>query len=1152
MPSPLNPYKTVFFCFLMCVLHITARTQEYPNSLLWSISGNGLKKTSFLFGTIHLQDKRVFGFTDSVYHSIQSAEGFAMEVHPDSMVLSMFMNVQSVASKPLKKAMSRREYMKLKDKLVKEWKVDPEKLSVSDAYQLKKKLSMPDLRKDDMPAIVDLYLYSIARDQGKSISGLEKINDQLSLLKEVEENFNPQELVGDEAVEKNFIENMINVYVREDLNKIMKMQAMMGEQYEDKVLNSRNRVMVENIDSLMHSLSYFVAIGAAHLPGPKGVIQLLRDRGYKVEPVISSNHLPPGAYQYKNHTKWETFSDPLQGYTIAMPGKVVPLSLQDGLITVNNHMDFANMKFYYISSFSVAQNIKSQSPDSLFENFLSSFAGKQQQAVIEKKRMKFKDSIEVMEMVAKDNNSSYFMKLRLALLNGRLYMIGVGSQRLEALKDEKTLYYFNSFEPSNKNFIRASHPLTDMGFTVVFPVPPSKKEEVEQSDPSVQTYQYNAPDAATGIYYVVVASSVKPTYILSGDTSYFNTVMEGFSARTGMKILYSADTVVAGCKARYFISQDNSNSVISKVLMLKRGGQVFNLIASVENDNADHPDLQNFFSSVSIAPYHNKSWKNYSTPNGVFSTWSPGVLVQKENDNQPEEPGKQSYYAFDTALAVTYEINIDSINEYTWSKNDTALLHHWMQDFILDDQHLLSYQYFKEGVIRGVEMNIATEEKSVIKKVKVVIDGFKKYTAYAFLPENQVNEPNQLRFFKEWKMRDGSQHEQVFKNTPARLLASLKSSDSLQREGAMDALYGAVFDRSDFSSILKAAIESNENFQADLRSRLLFTKLSDIADDKAIDELKNAYLNVRNDQQKLDFRILKTLADIHSEKSYTAIKDLMQLRRPSKGEAFGFIYSLADSLSLAKNIYESLLQFSGDSSLALPLFYLHHKMLENEIVSVADLKKHFLQLDHGLKVIYAMVKNSTDNSSYWDIDPVTSVLATLASEEADSWLNRLLTLTPTEIKLEAAMHLLQRNKEVSKNELLNIAKDPRHRIYLYERLALIRKTKLFPSAYNNQQQFGEGYLYNIEEDGQPAEMIFVTQVDEIYNGKKSAFLLYKVVFEADGETMNYLGIAGPFRKGTTTIEQVENVSGLYYKQEYIPGLEKKFLKNYLQQFVEAD
>jgi uncharacterized protein YbaP (TraB family) len=1138
----------------MCVLTITTRAQEYPNSLLWSISGNGLKKTSFLFGTIHLQDKRVFGFTDSVYHSIQSAEGFAMEVHPDSMVLSMFMNVQSVGSKPLKKAMSRREYMKLKEKLVKEWKVDPEKLSVSDAYQLKKKLSMPDLRKDDMPAIVDLYLYSIARDQGKSISGLEKINDQLNLLKEVEENFNPQELVGDDAVEKNFIENMISVYVKEDLNKIMKMQAMMGEQYEDKVLNGRNRVMVENIDSLMRSLSYFVAIGAAHLPGPKGVIQLLRDRGYKVEPVISSNHLPPGAYQYKNQTKWEVFNDPLQGYTIAMPGKVVPLNLQDGLITVNNHMDFANMKFYYISSFSVAQNLKSQNPDSLFENFLSSFAGKQQQAIIEKKRMKFKDSIEVIEMVAKDNNSSYFMKLRLALVNGRLYMIGVGSQRLEALKDEKTQYYFNSFEPTNKNFVRTSHPLTDMGFTVLFPVPPSKKEEVEQSDPSVHTYQYNAPDAATGIYYVVVASSVKPTYILSGDTAYFNTVMEGFTARTGMKILYSADTVVAGCNARYFMSQDNSNSVISKVLMLKRGGQVFNLIASVENDNADHPDLQNFFSSVSLAPYHNRSWKKYSTTNGEFSTWAPGILEQKDNEFETEETGKQSYYAFDSVLAVTYEINIDSLNGYTWSKNDTALLHHWMQDFILDDQYLLSYQYFKEGMLRGVEMKIATDDKSVIKKVRVVIDGFKKYTAYAFIPAKQVNEPNQLRFFSEWKIKEGHHHEQVFKNTPAKLLDALNSADSMRRESAIEALYGAVFDSSDFSPLLKAAVEpdSKGGFQADLKSRLLFNKLSAIADDKVIDELKDAYLHLRDNQQNIDFRILKTLADIQSERSYAAIKELMHLRAPSKGEAFSLVYSLADSLSLAKSIYESLIKFSGDSSLALPLFYLHHKMLENGIVSAGDLKRHFFQLDQGLKVIYAMIKNSNDNSSYWDIDPVTSVLAGLVSEEADNWLNRLLTLSPAEIKLEAAMQLIQRNRNIPKNEMLNIAKDPRQRISLYERLALVRKQKLFPSAYNTQQYFGEGYLYNIDDDEQPAEVTFLTEVDEIYQGKKCTFLLYKVVFDSEGETMSYLGIAGPFTKGSVTIEQVENVSGLYYRQEYIPGLEKRFLKNYLQQFIEED
>ncbi len=1152
MPNPLNPRKSSLLVFLLYFTSLSTQAQEYPNSLLWSISGNGLKKTSFLFGTIHLQDKRVFGFTDSVYHSIQSAEGFAMEVHPDSMMLNMFMNVQTVNSKPLKKAMNRKEYQKLRNKLVKEWKVDPDKLSVSDAYQLKRKLSMPGLRKDDMPAIVDFYLYSIARDQGKFVSGLEKVSDQLKLFKDIEQNFNPTELVNDNEVGKNFIEDMIDVYVNQDLNRIMQMQSMMGKNYEDKVLNSRNVVMVDNIDSLMHSLSYFVAIGAAHLPGPKGVIQLLRDRGYKVEPVVSSNHLPAGTYEYKNQAKWEVFSDPALGYKIAMPGRVVPLNVQNDLITVNNHMDFTSMKFYFISSFSVAQNLKSKKPDSLFENFLSSFSGKQQHSVFEMKRMKFKDSIEVMEIVAKDNNSSYFMKLRLALKDQMLYMIGVSSQRMEALKDEKTAYYFNSFEPAGQNFVRQPYKFTDKGFSVLFPVPPNKIEDEEQADPSVYTYQYSAPDAATGIYYVVVVSAVKPTYILSADTSYFNAVMEGFTNRTGMKVLYSTDTTVAGCNARYFLSQDTTNAVISKVLMLKRGGQVFNLIASVENDNVDHPDLQKFFSSVTIAPYQNQSWRNQSTDDNKFSTWAPGKLEEKKDAFESDEDNKNSYYAFDSVLSVTYEVTIENLNEFTWSQNDTSLLHTWMEDFILDDQQLLSYKYSKQGTSSGVEMLISDEDRSVIKKVKIILNGFKKYTAFTFIPEKFIDEPNQNKFFNDWKIKVHDDSGTVYTNSPAKLFDALVAKDSIKRESALNALYAASFDKDDFSLLLKKATEivPEKDLNIHMHSGILFTKLSKVADNSSVNELKEAYLNLQTNNQGIDFRILKVLAEIKTVESFGAIRDVLEQRRPGKGEAFNFIYSVADSLLLAHNIYQTLISFSADSSLSLPLFYLHYKMLESGIMNGDDLKRSYTELDKGLNIIYETISNDLLNERYYNIDPVTFVLAELKTVEADKWLQKLLTLSLTYIKLEAAMQLLNRNKEVPAKELLNIAQDPGHRVYLYERLALNHKQKLFPSYYNSRKYFGEGYLYNSEEDEQPTEIFYITETEEVYAGKRSTFLMYKIGYEYEGNVSTYLGIAGPFEKGKVVIDPEETISGIYYKQEYIPGLEKKFLKSYLQQFSE--
>lgn len=56
-----------------------------PNSLLWRITGNGLKRPSYLYGTIHITDERVFQLGDSLYAAIENAEGLAIEVNPENI-----------------------------------------------------------------------------------------------------------------------------------------------------------------------------------------------------------------------------------------------------------------------------------------------------------------------------------------------------------------------------------------------------------------------------------------------------------------------------------------------------------------------------------------------------------------------------------------------------------------------------------------------------------------------------------------------------------------------------------------------------------------------------------------------------------------------------------------------------------------------------------------------------------------------------------------------------------------------------------------------------------------------------------------------------------------------------------------------------------
>ena len=72
-------------CFLFFISLVSAqqpKTDKYP-SLLWEISGNGLSKPSYLFGTMHVSNKMVFHLSDSFYHAIKSTDAVALELNPD-------------------------------------------------------------------------------------------------------------------------------------------------------------------------------------------------------------------------------------------------------------------------------------------------------------------------------------------------------------------------------------------------------------------------------------------------------------------------------------------------------------------------------------------------------------------------------------------------------------------------------------------------------------------------------------------------------------------------------------------------------------------------------------------------------------------------------------------------------------------------------------------------------------------------------------------------------------------------------------------------------------------------------------------------------------------------------------------------------------
>ena len=104
-------YKYIAILFVLLFASNSFSQQRSNYSLLWKISGNGLSHPSYLFGTMHVSDKRVVNFSDSVMLALQSCSRFALEVHPDTTMKSLFaLMAGNDTLRSIDKLLSKKEY----------------------------------------------------------------------------------------------------------------------------------------------------------------------------------------------------------------------------------------------------------------------------------------------------------------------------------------------------------------------------------------------------------------------------------------------------------------------------------------------------------------------------------------------------------------------------------------------------------------------------------------------------------------------------------------------------------------------------------------------------------------------------------------------------------------------------------------------------------------------------------------------------------------------------------------------------------------------------------------------------------------------------------------------------------------------------------
>jgi hypothetical protein len=273
----------------------SSKTQEnsttFVSSLLWKMEGKGFKKNVYLFGTMHLIEREYFYFPKKIVELVQNSDQLVTELGDINPADGM-------------------DFLKLKKGKFFDYFSKEQTDSIL-AYAEKNlnmnevqfRMMMSNLKPLAMVQFAtiktfkgptesyDLYIMNIALENQKPIIGLETFEEQLALFDKLDSTENTNmvmESIRPSENAKSEFENLELAYQQQDVEKLYQLIHQSSGVFSAMgidLLDNRNSNWVKQIIKIAQKKSTFIAVGAGHLGGPKGLIQQFRNEGYTLTQI---------------------------------------------------------------------------------------------------------------------------------------------------------------------------------------------------------------------------------------------------------------------------------------------------------------------------------------------------------------------------------------------------------------------------------------------------------------------------------------------------------------------------------------------------------------------------------------------------------------------------------------------------------------------------------------------------------------------------------------------------------------------------------------------------------------------------------------------------------------------------------------------------
>lgn len=268
-----------------------AEQDSAASPILFALKGAD-GSSGYLLGTMHSDEPRVLSIVDALGPELGQVRRLVLEMVPDAVALLATAGAMVYTDGTSLRQRIPPELFESVRRIYRQRGLPELLLEYAKPWAVALTLNLPQTRDD----VLDLRLYKEAIGRRLPVFGLETAQEQLAVFEELTERDQLQMLefaVRDADKADALFRELVDAYVKGDLGQL---EALVAEQegawgpeleqwFRQRMIDKRNRLMVERMKAHLQQGPALVAVGALHLPGETGIVRLLRDDGYTVVPL---------------------------------------------------------------------------------------------------------------------------------------------------------------------------------------------------------------------------------------------------------------------------------------------------------------------------------------------------------------------------------------------------------------------------------------------------------------------------------------------------------------------------------------------------------------------------------------------------------------------------------------------------------------------------------------------------------------------------------------------------------------------------------------------------------------------------------------------------------------------------------------------------